>query len=121
MSWTPLLIAIGIVTAFLLIKRLGQVSAKSARAYLQQGALVIDVRSNAEFQAGHLHYAIHIPIEELDTLVARRVKNKNQVLLLHCQSGMRSAVARRKLTRLGYAHVFNLGSYSRAARIVGRE
>jgi rhodanese-related sulfurtransferase len=47
------------------------------------------------------------------------VQDKNQVLLLHCQSGMRSGVASKRLKRLGYAKAFNLGSYSRAARLVG--
>jgi rhodanese-related sulfurtransferase len=40
-------------------------------------------------------------------------------VLLHCQSGMRSGLAMKKLKRLGYANVFNLGSYSRASHIVG--
>jgi rhodanese-related sulfurtransferase len=48
----------------------------------------------------------------------RRVRDKNQALLLHCQSGMRSGVAKKKLKALGYANAFNLGSYGRAAQIV---
>jgi rhodanese-related sulfurtransferase len=40
------------------------------------------------------------------------------VLLLHCHSGMRSGMARKKLVALGYTHAFNLGSYSRAVQIV---
>ena len=119
MNWIALLILAGLLLALLLFRRLRHLSAKAARAYLQQGALVVDVRSNAEFQAGHLRDAIHIPMNELDTLIARRVKDRNQVLLLHCQSGNRSAAARRRLVALGYAHAFSLGSYGRAARIVG--
>jgi len=118
MMWSTIVI-LAILLALLLLRQKGQISAKAARAYLQQGALVVDVRSNAEFQSGHLQEAIHIPLDELDTLVARRVKDKNQVLLLHCQSGMRSLAAKRTLAGLGYTHAFNLGSYSRALRIVG--
>jgi phage shock protein E len=121
MNWTPYFVVFGALVALVLLKRLGQISAKSARTHLQQGALVVDVRSNAEFQAGHLRHAIHIPLDELDTLVTRRIKDKNQVLLLHCQSGMRSSVARKKLAQLGYAHAFNLGSYARAERILGNK
>ena len=47
-----------------------------------------------------------------------RVPDKNQVMLLHCQSGMRSAVAVGKLKSIGYANAFNLGSLSRAKAIV---
>ncbi len=115
-----ILILIAIVLAYVLLRKMGQISAKAAHAYLQQGALVIDVRSNSEFQAGHLREAIHIPLEELEPLMARRVRDKNQVLLIHCQSGTRSQVAKKRLIGLGYTHAFNLGSYSRAARIVGR-
>ena len=119
MNWVAFLLVAGILVAFLLIRRAGQISVKAAHAYLQQGALVIDVRTNAEYQAGHLRDALHIPLNELEPLISRRVRDKNQVLLLHCQSGMRSAAARRKLIQLGYTRSFNLGSYTRAARIVG--
>jgi rhodanese-related sulfurtransferase len=46
------------------------------------------------------------------------MKDKNRALLLHCQSGMRSGVARKKLKALGYPNAFNLGSYRRAEEIV---
>jgi rhodanese-related sulfurtransferase len=42
------------------------------------------------------------------------------VILLHCQSGMRSGVAKKKLNALGYSNAYNLGSYGRAAEIVGK-
>jgi phage shock protein E len=121
MNWTVSLAILGVLVAFLLFKRMGQVSVKAARGYLQQGAVVVDVRSNAEFQSGHLRDALHIPLNELEPLIARRVNDKSQVLLLHCQSGMRSQAARRKLIQLGYTRAFNLGSYARAARIVGHK
>ncbi len=120
MNWTTVLIFAAVIAVFLLFKRAGQVSAKTARAYLSQGALVIDVRSPGEYNAGHLSRAINMPLGEIETLVPRRVKDKSQVLLLHCQSGMRSGVARNKLKSLGYTRAFNLGSYQRAANIVGR-
>ena len=80
---------------------------------------MVDVRTNAEFQSHHLPNALHIPLEEIDSLAARRIKDKDQVLLLHCETATRSLTARRKLLQLGYTRVFNLGSYARAARIVG--
>jgi phage shock protein E len=107
-----------VVTIYSIWKRSSQISTKRAVAYLKDGALVIDVRSSAEFNSGHLPNAINLPVEEIETALPRRVKDKNQVLLLHCQSGMRSGVAKSRLTGLGYANAFNLGSYARAARIV---
>jgi len=122
MNWTtnlvPLVIFAAIVAAFLVVKKAGQISARDAREYLKNGALVIDVRSPGEFDAGHLARAINLPLDEIATALPARVKDKNQVLLLHCASGMRSGVARQKLKYLGYTRVFNLGSYGRAENIL---
>ena len=119
MSMTASVIVLVIlVTIYSIWKRASQISPRRAMAYLKDGALVIDVRSSAEFSSGHLPNAINLPLEEIETALPRRVKDKNQVLLLHCQSGMRSGVAKSRLTGLGYANAFNLGSYARAARIV---
>jgi phage shock protein E len=81
--------------------------------------LVVDVRTAGEFSSGHLPNAINFPLDEIELSLPRRVKNKNQVLLLHCQGGSRSGAARKKLNGLGYNSAFNLGSYRRAAEIVG--
>lgn len=108
-----------LLALLLYLKRGKRVSVEAGRQYLRQGAMVIDVRSAGEFTAGHLPMAVNIPLSEVEAVIARRVSNKQQVLLLHCQSGSRSAVAVKKLKSLGYAHAFNLGGYGRAAEIVG--
>jgi rhodanese-related sulfurtransferase len=117
-TWTSLLIAIIVVAAFLLLRRGMQIPGKAAAAYLRNGAVVIDVRSAGEFTAGHLVKAINIPLSEIESVTARKFTNKNEVLLLHCQSGKRSSEAARKLKELGYTNVYNLGSFDRAAQIV---
>ena len=61
---------------------------------------------------------LRIPLDEIETAVPQRVKDKSQVLLLHCASGMRSGIAQKKLNSLGYTNVFNLGSYGRAESIL---
>lgn len=118
MNW-PLLLILGlIVTGVLLLKKTGELSTNAALAYLQQGALVIDVRTPGEFNGGHLASAINIPLDEIATELPRRVPDKTQVLLLHCASGVRSGMAKSKLRRLGYTQAFNLGSYGRAEHLV---
>jgi len=118
MNWTIALI-IALAIAVLVVPSLvGRISLEDAHAHLKNGALVIDVRSPGEFNSAHLPNAINVPLGEVECALPRRVKDKNQVLLLHCHSGMRSGMATRKLKRLGYINVFNLGSYARAARIV---
>ncbi len=118
MNWTILLLATVILAAFLMVSKGGQISAKDAAAYLITGAVVIDVRSPGEFNSGHLTNAINIPLDEIATAVPQRWPDKSRVLLLHCQSGMRSGVAQKKLNSLGYTNAFNLGSYSRAQKIL---
>ena len=117
-NWTPLLIFAGAGIVFFLLKRSGQISAKAALTHLKNGARVIDVRSPGEFNSGHLPAVLNLPLDEIETGLPKRVKDRNQVLLLHCASGMRSGVATRKLKGMGYANVFNLGSYGRAASIL---
>jgi phage shock protein E len=85
---------------------------------LQEGALVIDVRSPEEYRGGHAPGARNIPLHELADTLPREIPDKDKVILLHCQSGMRSLNGMRQLQRLGYKNVFNLGSLTRANQIV---
>ncbi len=122
MSWTTVCIALAVVVAALLmLKRAGQISRKQARAHLKNGALLVDVRTPSEFNARHLPNAINLPLDQLETVLPQRVRDKHQLLLLHCQSGMRSGMANKKLKGMGYPNAFNLGSYARAAQVVSEE
>ncbi len=118
MNWTIAIIAGLVIGAFFALKRLAFISADAARKHLAQGALVIDVRSVEEFSGGHLQNAVNIPLGELRESLPRRVKDKDQVLLLPCLSGGRSGIAKQRLASMGYANAFNLGSYSRAKQIL---
>ena len=120
MNWTTILIIAAIVVIVFMIKKTGQISANDALEKLKNGALVIDVRSPGEFSAGHLAKAINIPLDEIETALPKRVKDKNQVLLLHCASGMRSGMAKGKLKGIGYPNAFNLGGYGRAESILNQ-
>jgi phage shock protein E len=118
MNWTPLLFLTGVVLVLALLKKTVQVSTKEAQELLKSGALVIDVRTAGEFVAGHLATAVNMPLNEIESSIGRRVQAKDQILLLHCQSGVRSGAAVKKLKAMGYTNVYNLGSYARAASIV---
>jgi len=118
MNWIALLALAALFVAYFIFKRASLIPAKDARAHMKKGALVIDVRSAGEFVARHLPAAVNLPLNEIETHVTRRVKKKDQVLLLHCQSGMRSGMAKKKLKAMGYPNVHNLGSYARAEQIV---
>ena len=118
MTLTTWIIIASIVAAFLLFKHLTQVKPATARAWLSKGALVIDVRTEAEFRKRHLPGVINIPLNRLGDEIVRQAPDKEHPLLLHCLSGTRSGMAKGILQKLGYQHVFNLGSYGRAAKIL---
>jgi len=74
-------------------------------------AVVLDVRTQAEFDGGHIPGAILIPLDEI-TENAEDIIYRfgiNQVILVYCQSGRRSEIAARALIELGYVNVFDFG------------
>jgi len=112
---------VGVVAAFLLLKRLSLANPAAAREWLNKGAKVLDVRSEGEFRGGHLPEAVNIPLDRLRDEVVRLGPDKDQPLLLHCLSGTRSGMGKRMLKKMGYRNVFNLGSYGRAEKILAAQ
>lgn len=112
-----LLLFSGLVFA-IVSRRRGQISRRHAQQHIRQGAIVIDVRSPEEFNSGHLSQAFNMPLDEIESLLPAKIKDKNRVILLHCQTGLRSKKALSALAQRGYKNVFTLGSYERAFRIV---
>jgi rhodanese-related sulfurtransferase len=117
MDWMPLLVGAAVLIGLFGLNRVSFVGAQKVRQLLRQGALVVDVRSPAEFEAGHVTGAVNLPLRTLGDDLPRRVPDRNQVLLLYCLSGVRSGIATRRSQAMGYSHAFNLGSYRRARRI----
>ncbi|WP_430467466.1 rhodanese-like domain-containing protein [Winogradskyella ouciana] len=60
--------------------------------FLENGAVILDVRSQREWDAGHIENSIHIPIDELNDRV-EEVKKLNKPIIACCASGVRSAKA----------------------------
>jgi len=118
MNFLALLAVAVAFVAFFLIKQFGQISTRQAKTLLLGGAMVVDVRTAGEFVSGHLPNALNLPLNEIETDVPRTIRSKDQVLLLHCHSGVRSGIAVKKLKAMGYMNVYNLGSYARATSII---
>jgi phage shock protein E len=91
-----------------LFRHAGLISAKKARTRLKNGALVVDVRTVGEFVSGHLPIAVNLPVNEFETSMTSYVKDKKQVILVHCQSGIRSSIAKKKLKAMLTTGKFNL-------------
>ncbi len=118
MSTTGFLIALGIAILYMVYKRTGLLPVKEAKEFLKKGALIIDVRTVGEFESGHLSQAMNIPLDQIEMNIGNYSRDRSKILLLHCQSGMRSGKAVKRLEAIGYKNVFNIGSYARAFNIV---
>jgi phage shock protein E len=79
-----------------------------AHALVKEGAVLLDVRTPAEFQAGHLPGAIIIPVAELRARVAE-LGPRTTPVVTYCHSGVRSTRAAATLRGLGFSEVLNLG------------
>ena len=76
----------------------------------KNGALILDVRSKAEFAGGHIKGAVNIPVDTLRTNLGK-LKDKNKPIITCCASGMRSASAKSILASNGYTQVYNGGGW----------
>jgi rhodanese-related sulfurtransferase len=75
----------------------------------QSDEIVLDVRTAEEFAEGHIKGAILLPNDEVASKAASVLPDKNQVILVYCRSGRRSALAANELVALGYTRVFDFG------------
>jgi molybdopterin/thiamine biosynthesis adenylyltransferase/rhodanese-related sulfurtransferase len=86
--------------------RIDEVDPSVVREQVSNGAVVIDVRENEEFGAGHIPGAMHVPRSYLESRIEAAVPDRSQHLVLYCASGNRSLYAARTLLDdLGYEHV----------------
>ena len=83
-----------------------------------QKTIVIDVRTTAEYKAGHLQGTTNVPLAELQKRIQLVAPDKGGRVKVHCQSGGRSARAKTLLESLGYTNVEDLGSLSHARTVL---
>lgn len=69
---------------------------------------LIDVRSNQEYEEGHLNGAINISLYNIEKEIENIVKDKDELIILYCSSGSRSKEAKKIIEELGYHEVYNL-------------
>lgn len=74
----------------------------------KQEAIIIDVRENNEWNAGHINGAIHIPLNEIEERISELMRYKNNQLILQCRSGGRSMKAIDILKKSGFNNLKNM-------------
>lgn len=84
-----------------------------ARKLVSDGAVLLDVRTPAEFASGHLEGAVNVPIDEIESRMPEIEKlaegDKNKPIVVYCQAGGRAGRAKQKLVEAGHPQVTNLG------------
>lgn len=86
-------------------------TAKLALEKVNNGALLIDNRTEAEFNEGHLNNALLIPYDVIAEKITAVTADKTKEIVLYCRSGGRSGKALQTLKELGYQNVLNAGGY----------
>ena len=71
--------------------------------------ILLDVRTEKEFAAGHIKGAILIPDYEIRLRAEKELPDKDKTILVYCRSGRRSKLAARDLAELGYTDVLEFG------------
>ncbi len=89
-----------------------QVDSTKAKELIQEGAILIDVRTQEEFDEKHIDGAILMPYDEISTLISEQIEDKDTKVILYCRSGRRSGIAAQSLLELGYKHIYDLGAMS---------
>ena len=88
-----------------------QISQDEAKSIIDSDTphIILDVRTNQEYDMGHIPGAIVIPVEEITESAPSILTDKNALILVYCRSGNRSKVASEALANMGYSNVREFG------------
>lgn len=89
-------------------KQIDQETAKEMMSR-DDGHVIVDVRTQDEYDTGHIPGAILIPNESIGNVQPEELPDLNQVILIYCRSGNRSKQAAQKLADIGYTEIYEFG------------
>ena len=75
----------------------------------EEGYIILDVRTQEEYDEGHIPGAIVISHEEIEEKAEDVLTDKDQLILVYCRSGRRSKIAAEALVELGYTNIKEFG------------
>jgi rhodanese-related sulfurtransferase len=90
------------------IQAFAGLSSAQAVRLMNQGALVIDLRGKAAYDAGHIGEARNVPAADLESQAESLKKWRDRNVITYCDSGTSGASGARTLLKLGFTKVFNL-------------
>lgn len=88
-----------------------KIDAEAAKALIDENAdaIILDVRTQEEFDQGHLKGALLLPNTEIEAQASAVLPDKDALILVYCRSGNRSGQATQLLLELGYSKVLDFG------------
>ena len=86
-----------------------RVTPEEALHMMSEDVIILDVRTVAEFESGHIENAILLPHDEINDRAESVLYDKNQIILVYCRAGSRSATAAKELISMGYTSVYDFG------------
>ena len=105
----------GVVALLLALRTLSAhrsgLSREEIQALMEQGAMILDVRTPGEFSRGHAPGSRNVPLDRLPSQMG--TLDRSQPILVCCASGTRSAAAKAMLDKAGFTRVRNAGSWQR--------
>lgn len=124
-QWLAMAVFSGGMLIFDLIKgRQSAVFAASPAQTIQlvnrEDAVLLDVRDQAEFDAGHIQHARHIPVQSLNARLDDLERYKNQAVVVYCNSGHRALTAAKMLQTAGFEKVRILAGGLKAWETAGQ-
>ncbi len=75
----------------------------------QEGYIILDTRTQEEYDTGHIPGAIVLPHDEVLKKAETVLPDKSQLILVYCRSGRRSKLAAEDLVKLGYTNIREFG------------
>ena len=87
------------------------ITVEEAKALMdsEEGYVILDVRTQEEYDQGHIPGAVLIPDTEIEARAEGVLTDKNQMILVYCRSGRRSKLAAEALVKLGYTNIREFG------------
>jgi phage shock protein E len=80
------------------------------KSIIENGAVIIDVRTPGEFAGGHVKGSVNIPLDRIEGNISK-IKGYKKPIVVCCASGMRSSNAKRVLIKNGLEEVYDGGSW----------
>lgn len=91
-------------------ERVREISPEETRSRMEADAnvVLVDVREESEWEAGHIRGALHIGKGVIERDIETQVPDTNAAVILYCGGGYRSALAADNLRKMGYTNVFSM-------------